>query len=248
MSTASGTDALRLAVDYQLLGSQTNFVLVHRRADAAKASEQAQLHQVSSMLAAGWGASSDMKASVVRHRIPTMWRTADRAVPRIQLSVSMDAFSASERDYASIAPVPDFLLPSSMRVQEAPVHAEAAPLATIAMAVVDHLAHGGQVRGLAAHCQSLSLHPDARQALDEVMALGLTDGQALLLLAHWANVRTDGLASSFITASLQPHVDGLDQASIGGAFGVFDSLLAGCANDGWESARSRRLQQYLDQL
>jgi hypothetical protein len=113
LATADVAQARALAVDYQLMSPHTNCILVHERAEEDKAIGEAQLHQVSSMLAAGWGASSDMKASVVRHRIPTMWRTADRAVPRIQLSVSMDAFSASERDNASDAPLPNWLLPSS---------------------------------------------------------------------------------------------------------------------------------------
>jgi hypothetical protein len=134
-----------------------------------------------------------------------------------------------------------------MPVHEARTHSGPATLAEIALAVVDHLAHGGQVQGLPAHCQSLSLHADARKALDQVNAQGVSGGQALLLLAHWANVRTGGLASSFVTATLQPHVDGLGRADIDGAVGVFERLLGGYANGGWDVSRTRRLRRLLSQ-
>jgi len=50
--------AQELAVDYQLITSQTNFILVHRRAEENKSNEMPTLKQVKQMLAAGWGGTS----------------------------------------------------------------------------------------------------------------------------------------------------------------------------------------------
>jgi Ca-activated chloride channel family protein len=50
--------AQELAVDYQLITSQTNFILVHRRAEEKKSNEMPTLKQVKQMLAAGWGGTS----------------------------------------------------------------------------------------------------------------------------------------------------------------------------------------------
>ena len=46
---------LEIALKYQLVTEQTNFLLVHRRAAADKATGIPELQQVPSMLAAGWG-------------------------------------------------------------------------------------------------------------------------------------------------------------------------------------------------
>jgi Ca-activated chloride channel family protein len=65
--------ASRLALDYSLLCEHTNCILVHRRADADKVAEGAQLHRLQSMLAAGWGgtgivacATTDLAPSLCR--------------------------------------------------------------------------------------------------------------------------------------------------------------------------------------
>lgn len=44
----------RLAVEYQLVTSETNLILVHERAENEKAVDMPELHQVKPMLAAGW--------------------------------------------------------------------------------------------------------------------------------------------------------------------------------------------------
>jgi hypothetical protein len=130
------------------------------------------------------------------------------------------------------------------------VHAPLTPagptsLADIARAVVTHLVQYRQLQGLSERCQSLTLHPDTRKALDKVIALGLTEEQALLLLAHWTNERTGGLASSFYTSVLQQHADELGPTSVGASTRVFDRLLGGYTNSGWELSRAKRLRRLL---
>lgn len=57
MLGADASTALQLALRYQLMSPQTNCVMVHQRAEADKAAQPAVLHQVTSMMAAGWGAT-----------------------------------------------------------------------------------------------------------------------------------------------------------------------------------------------
>ena len=49
-----------LAVAYQLVTEQTNFLLVHERSEEEKQSDMPELHKVSQMLAAGWGGTGDL--------------------------------------------------------------------------------------------------------------------------------------------------------------------------------------------
>jgi Ca-activated chloride channel family protein len=51
-----GKAALQLALDYQLMTEATNYLLVHVRAEEDGTREEARVHRVASMLAAGWGA------------------------------------------------------------------------------------------------------------------------------------------------------------------------------------------------
>jgi hypothetical protein len=77
-------EALELAVAYQLMSKHTNCILVHQRAEADKATEEAELHRVSSMLAAGWGATSTVMESASMDysalSTPSVWRSARASV------------------------------------------------------------------------------------------------------------------------------------------------------------------------
>ena len=55
LSTAQG-----LAVTYKLVTDETNFILVHERTEAEKASEMPDVHKVPHMLAAGWRGSGSV--------------------------------------------------------------------------------------------------------------------------------------------------------------------------------------------
>jgi hypothetical protein len=241
-------EAKALAVSYQLMSGYTNCILVHERAEADKAIGEAELHQVSSMLAAGWGASSDAMLSMAHDVIPCVIRSVGGEVP----SATFYAPVGHARELASGYPAtpPGLSALPDDDDSQTPVHAPLTPagpasLADIARAVVTYLVQYRQLQGLSERCQSLTLHPDARKALDKAIALGLTEEQALLLLAHWTNERTGGLASSFYTSVLQPHVDGLEPTWIGQSTRVFERLLGGYANSGWELSRAKRLRRLL---
>jgi Ca-activated chloride channel family protein len=58
----SAKDREALAMQYQLVSSETNLILVHERAEAEKAEDLPELHQVRPMLAAGWGGNGTVTA------------------------------------------------------------------------------------------------------------------------------------------------------------------------------------------
>jgi Ca-activated chloride channel family protein len=230
MANADDPQALLLAIDYQLMSQQTNCILVHRRADADRSTEQAELDRVTSMLAAGWGATSRVVESVsiayAARSTPSVWRSARRSV-----GSGLRFCSVSSDSLAS---------PGFLRKQDTGL--APASLQAIALAVAEHLEHGGQLRGLASHCENLELHADVRQALAQALSLGANEGVALLLLAHWANVRKHGLASSLVSAALRPHLGSLNTTLIDECGELFDRLLGGFANDHWRSSRGQRLR------
>ena len=202
MASADDQDSLALAIDYQLMSKQINCILVHRRADADKTTEQAELHRVSSMLTAGWGATSTVMESASMDyatlSTPSVWRSARRS-------------AASDIRFC-LASSDDFEVPAFLRKQDA--GHEPVSLPAIALAVAEHLEHGGQVQGLASHCENLDLHADVRLALAQALDLGASEGVALLLLAHWTNVREHGLASPLVAATLLLHLGELDTKMI----------------------------------
>ena len=234
IATADEGAALELAVAYQLMSKHTNCILVHQRAEADKATEAAELHRASSMLAAGWGATSTVMESASMDysalSTPSVWRTARR-------SVSSDI-------RFSMASVDDFEIPAFLRKQDA--DHEPVSLDAIAHAVTEHLGHGGLVQGLASHCETLNLHPEVRLALEQAVHLGASDGLAWLLLAQWVNARTNGgRADPSMATTLRPHLDGLDGSVLERCMKLFDRTLGCYALDGWGLSRTQRLRQAL---
>ncbi len=63
LKTLSDTEATELAVDYQLICPQTNFLLVHERDAEDKALEMPELQAVKQMHPAGWGGAGSVYAS-----------------------------------------------------------------------------------------------------------------------------------------------------------------------------------------
>ncbi len=233
IATADEGAALELAVAYQLMSKHTNCILVHQRAEADKATEEAELHRVSSMLAAGWGATATVMESASMDysalSTPSVWRSA-------RASGDMDiSFSLSSAD--------DLEIPAFLRKQTE--ERQPASLQAMVAAVFEHLSHGGSVQGLASHCDALELHTDARLALEEAVALGLSIGDAWLMLAHWVNRRFAGMADAAVTAALRPHLDGIDESLFARCMKLFDRILGAYESDGWTLSRTRRLRQAL---
>ncbi len=78
------TRAIDLALKYQLVTDETNFILVHERAEQEKPLEMPGLHSVPHMLAAGWGGAGSVRPSASR-------RMVDHAPPMQVLECPPDA-------------------------------------------------------------------------------------------------------------------------------------------------------------
>lgn len=234
LSASIESDALALAVQYQLMTKQTNCILVHRREVADKTTEQAELHRVSSMVAAGWGGIGTVRESAASYSLETR-AMFSRAMP-----------SAASADIHFSLAEEAFELPAFLRKQD---DGHAMPsLEDLARKVGDHLANGGRLDGLAASAEAMALHEDARRALDEAVASGLTLEQAWLVLANWVNSRANGLADAALKALLLPLVDALDAQLVSAATKVIDRILGGYPVDGWTLSRVQRLRRALGRI
>jgi Ca-activated chloride channel family protein len=227
--------AQQLAIDYQLLTKHTNCILVHERAEADKATELAELHRVSSMLAAGWGATSTVLHSRMQSygslSTPSVWRTN-----RAQAGISLNALLSHSMDEVEI---PAFL--RKQNDEDAPVS-----LQDMVTAVSDYLDRSTVVLGLAAHCDRLALHAQARRAIGEAVAVGLTRDEAWLTLAYWASTHTGPqrcTMSADTQTALQRLVDQIDAAQRTQCLAVFDQILGGYASSSWTETRTERLLQ-----
>jgi len=236
IATADEGAALELALAYQLMSKHTNCILVHQRADADRANEEAELHRVSSMLAAGWGATSTVMEAASMDYSGTSERSMWRST-RTASGAAVNSIRCSRVVPRSFE-VPAFLRKRADKRQPASLQA-------MLEAVFEHLSHGGSVQGLASHCDALELHADARLALDQAVALGLSIGDAWLMLADWVNRRSAGTADAAVTAALRPHLDGIDASLIARCLKLFDGVLGAYESDGWTHSRTRRLLQAL---
>lgn len=239
IATVNPHIGLSLALQYQLLTDATNCILVHERAEADKAVDEAAMHRVSSMLAAGWcgyGCSMELAAPACYGPEAPVERSC------VSYSLSIDStLSPSTRDAFAIAQA------ANPQMMEEPVGYYPASLNEIALAVFEHLANGGQVRGLPAHCHALPIHAQLRLCLDQVVDLGIDEGQALLLLAMWVNARRDGLHDIVMTTTLQPWVEALDAGLVINCNVLFAQMLGAYPADGWPEPRLQRIKRAMAQ-
>ncbi len=239
IATAVHPQALQLAVDYQLLTKYTNCIVVHQRADADKATELAELRRVSSMLAAGWGASSTVKpvfGTITNAMIaPSVWRTN-----RAQAGISLEELRSNSMDEIEI--------PAFLRKQSDGDNTVS--LQDMVTAVSEYLDKSSVVMGLAAHCERLALHRDARRAIDEAVAVGLSRDEVWLALARWASTQSGPqkcVMGADSQTALQRLVDQFDAVQRTQCLAVFDQILGGYASQSWTLTRTPRHLQAMTQ-
>ena len=218
-------DALALAMKYQLMSPQTNCILVHRRVETDKATEPANLHRVSSMLAAGWGGMGSIDGLDAHFSL---------AVQDAPNAVS-DSFGAFRNPFSDIFGSRDFIPVGAVKPPPA-------SLATLARYVTQYLASGRSLGDLPAQCEALSVHAEARHVLDEAVQLGLSPAQAWLLLAHWVNVRVDGLADADQQQLLEPFLAAIDPELVASVVSLYERTLGARPLHGWPQSRSERLR------
>ncbi len=232
MATAEEGDQLAIAVDYQLMSGRTNCILVHRRAEADKTTEEAEMHRVSSMAAAGWGSilseseiealrgidrnpcsmmSFDIEPSCDTEGSPSVWK---RAKP-VQ-SLRMEAAELAQTDFAT--------------------------LRSLEGALMQHLLSGDSWQEFDANFPIEALHLDVQQAFDQIQVFGLSRQHAWVLLAQWIQLRTREQAGSEADATLQSMLSEIDPVRSHLAIEVFDRVLGGFALDDWSRSRAHRVE------
>ena len=90
-----------IALDYQLVTSETNLILVHERAESEKAEDLPELHQVRPMLAAGYGGNGTVTQKHVKAPLRIMRSVSDSA-PFIADSRNMSLCMSIERSAPAV--------------------------------------------------------------------------------------------------------------------------------------------------
>jgi len=221
--------ATRLAVDYQLMSRYTNCVLVHLRAEADKATDEAQLHRVEGMLAAGWGASASVLASAdtmdMMAALPVMAAPAGgaafakAAAPRLRKMAAGLSDLRREAGCGVVPPAQAVKAGPPASAATPPTTGDdfqrrygATPLTDLADLVADHLAKGGSLGSLDERVRSLRIHADLRATLDAVIGLGIGSSVAWTLLIAWLDDQLQRDVSSALTDAARLRVARLDPA------------------------------------
>ena len=228
--------ATAMAVAYQLMSPFTNCVLVHQRAAADKSADEAQLHRVETMLAAGWGASGSVMASGVAALDFSMDMAAPAgAAPAVsapmkrrKMGAAPDMRRASE---SALAPPRTDSIERHAASAGGPVRKKPAgpgtwsPLFDLAQTIADHFRQRGPVKALAQRCRHLGIQADVLRALAEVVALGVGDSAAWMLLARWLDDRFGASVAATFPESAALRAARIDAAIAEHAFAVFDRTL-----------------------
>jgi Ca-activated chloride channel family protein len=231
--------ATALAVDYQLMSAHTHCVMVHPRAQADRSTDEAQLHRVENMLAAGWGAMGSVmaeSAAFAGGAMPAPMRDM-RAMPQVSSIAPM----MKRRKMAAIAPdlareSGGATIRSRIDVVDAQTTGAGAPaskpsglsalLNDLAEAIRERLWKRAEIRTLMERCRALGVFDAATEAIDDVVRLGVSDPQAWALLVGWLDRRTGSDVFASIPQELQLRIQRLDPDVVAAASAVFDRRLA----------------------
>ena len=229
--------ATALAVSYQLMSAFTNCVLVHVRAEAEKATDEAQLHRVEGMLAAGWGGTGSVMAEErARGIVPSfdmmsaMPAPAGRGAPMVSASPKMRKAAAPSimREIAADMPDMEAATASFSRVGGAPDKRRARatpPLLELAHLIREWLWKRAEMRTLVDRFRGLGVLDAVNEAIAEVRGLGASEPQAWALLVRWLDARTGSSVFDSVPESLQLRLQRLDAGAVDGAQAAFDRLL-----------------------
>lgn len=208
--------ATALAVDYRLMSPHTNCVLVHQRAEADKAVEDAELHRVEGMLAAGWGgAGSVMRESERGIAMPMAAMPAAAGAPMLKRkrAAGPGFLPDAQAELASDAS-------DAFKLAAAP-HGLPSRLAGLAREIGAHLWQRSDLQGLMAYCRARGLLQAVGDAIDEVVALGVSDAQAWGLLVRWLDAQASSDVFSAAPAALRLRIQRLAADVIGQANAIF---------------------------
>jgi Ca-activated chloride channel family protein len=91
IETLTEKDQIALAIQYQLVTDETNFILVNIRSDAEKATDMPELQKIAQMQAAGWGGAGTVHETVLHCMAPMQ--------DSIQFSRKFDSLNAADISY-----------------------------------------------------------------------------------------------------------------------------------------------------
>jgi Ca-activated chloride channel family protein len=215
--------AQALAVQYQLMSPHTHCILVHERSEAERVTEQAELHRVSSMLAAGWGGLGRVEAACAMFDAPLFAGSLRPAA----LRMPPGTFVASP--VRELSDLPSFPGQPSRAEGEASID-------DMVQAISRHLSAHGRLDGLLATCASLTLNDEVRLAFEEVVQLGLREEQAWVLLADWVGAQLHGMTNPDDLALLEELVDAIDAEQRAEVQQVFNRRLLDFAREAYPAA------------
>ena len=181
LAQASPEETLALALAYRLVTDRTHCLVVHQRDDADKATGMAQLHQVPSMLAAGWGGTGLAERSPMP--MFDLMAAPLAAAPnrsRMPLPASPSTVHAPAKPTLG-ARLAKFRLGRQAPDKEratAPLDAQA-----ILQVALGTLAPGSAPLGSV--LDALDAAPEVVQCLDALVALGLDRDTAWAVLLRW---------------------------------------------------------------
>ncbi|MEI6028462.1 MAG: VIT domain-containing protein [Betaproteobacteria bacterium] len=253
MSHSEG-EAQRLAMAYQLVSPHTHCVLVHTRIESEKPVDEAQLHRVRSMLAAGWGGTGSVLRACVSHSIdargvagsstgltsPSLWRTARTVVKPPQPHPWADIEIPAYLRRASLTEPP-----AELELEWAPPTGVFATLRQTAQALDDHLCAGGEPP-FAAVIARLAVHPRVQAAVAALGAAVPNEASRWYLLHFWL----------FFGSKLDRHGVmqgganrwGIPLETMEEAMETLSEHLKGADLDSWGDQRQSRLQRALSKV
>ena len=217
LGACTDAEALALALRYQLVTEHTHCLVVHERADADKAGEFAQLHQVPQMLAAGFGGvgrlGGDPFASLSCASGNELYGAAQMNVPddyfdRYDPNLLRSAAGRSEM-LGSMLPVP--ATTESLRA--------VLDLALEALEAMDAREAESLARTLAAAADAALF-----ECIGGLFALGLARPAAWALWVHWMLERTGADASRKACSAITALTANVTEAQRQGAEQSFEDL------------------------
>ncbi len=250
LAALSPEAATSLAVGYQLMSPHTHCVLVHVRAQADKATEDAQLHRVESMLAAGWGGTGSVMAEERARGIapmmdmmspsPVMASHAGGAMPRMAAAApglrrrpsparKLRGIMA-ETEASSLAQPPGRTDGSASDLEVA--------LASIAQAMVDLACKRIEMAEFTHLQRASAIAMALTQAIDELdrvapQTLGRAIDTHLLnaMFVRWVDARQGSRLSDALPESTKLRLSRLDPVILDQADAIFDRHVAQGASE-----------------
>jgi hypothetical protein len=117
-------------------------------------------------------------------------------------------------------------------------------LRLLQITVYSRLAAGFPIDELPAEMEREMLHGDVRAALAELKKLGLSAGQAWIVMAAWICERDRGAFVDELR-ELRPHLDAIEATKLEAARKIVDRHLGRHSIDAWVPSRVERLKRAL---